>query len=183
MFGKGKGQADQYSWTENRNEVELTIKVPPNTKSREISFKAAPYGIELKLNDEILLSADRQLRGKLRMDGTYWSIMDSEDITDQIDSNYREVKVCIEKHRFLGDVECDDDWGGVFLDDKSEVIRRDYEPDEELDMDEYFKRLGVDVNNLKEDDIDKSMFSSQNMTQNAFEKLLESGKQLLITTD
>ena len=117
------------------------------------------------------------------MDGTYWSIMDSEDITDQIDSNYREVKVCIEKHRFLGDVECDDDWGGVFLDDKSEVIRRDYEPDEELDMDEYFKRLGVDVNNLKEDDIDKSMFSSQNMTQNAFEKLLESGKQLLITTD
>eukprot|EP00814_Leptocylindrus_danicus_P020546 CAMPEP_0116015492 /NCGR_PEP_ID=MMETSP0321-20121206/6878_1 /TAXON_ID=163516 /ORGANISM="Leptocylindrus danicus var. danicus, Strain B650" /LENGTH=314 /DNA_ID=CAMNT_0003485291 /DNA_START=154 /DNA_END=1098 /DNA_ORIENTATION=+ len=156
-----------------RRSKSQSIKVPPNTKSREISFKTSPYSIELKLNDEILLSADRQLRGKLRMDGTYWSIMDAED-TDDID-NYREVKVCIEKHRFLGDVECDDDWGGVFLDDKGEVISRDYEADEELDMDEYFKRLGVDMDNLTEDDVDKSMFSSQNMTQNAFEKLLESG--------
>ena len=63
----------------------------------------------------------------------------------------------------------------MFLDDKKEVISRDYAQDEELDIDEYTKKLGVDLEQLTVNDIDQSMFSSTNMTQGLFEKLLDSG--------
>jgi len=184
LFGNGKGFAENYSWIENRKELEVTVKVPRGTRSKDIKFKTTPYSVDLRLalsKDEkeverVLLSGERQLRGKLRMDGTYWSIEDADSgLVDDILGSYREVKVSIEKHRFLAEVECDDDWGGVFLDDKDEVKSREYEEDEELDIEEYTKRLGIDVNDLKSDDIDQSMFSAMNMTQGTLEKVLDSG--------
>jgi len=184
LFGNGKGFAENYSWIENRKELEVTVKVPRGTRSKDIKFKTTPYSVDLRLalsKDEkeverVLLSGERQLRGKLRMDGTYWSIEDSDSgLVDDILGSYREVKVSIEKHRFLAEVECDDDWGGVFLDDKDEVKSREYEEDEELDVEEYAKRLGIDVNDLKSNDIDQSMFSAMNMTQGTLEKVLDSG--------
>lgn len=186
LFGKGEGKAKTYSWIENRREIEVTVKVPKETTSKEIVFKSTPFTVDLRLTKgrsdgdsniekaEILLNGERQLRGKICMDGTYWSIEDfSED--DSASLPFRLVKVCIEKHRFMGDVECDDDWGGVFLDDKHEVLSREYEDEEELDVAEYTKKLGVNLEDLKPEDIDQSMYSSADMTQGMFEKLLESG--------
>ena len=117
LFGNGKGEAKTYSWIENRREVEVTVKVPKGTRAKDILFKTSPYSIDLKLagrngkHDIVLLNGDRQLRGKIRMDGTYWAIEDAEDNNSDDYTgpvSYREIKVCIEKHRFLADVECDD---------------------------------------------------------------------------
>ena len=119
LFGNGKGKAKSYTWTENRREVEVSVKVPKDTKAKDIIFNTAPYSVDLKLtanksddkDDVVLLSGERQLRGKIRMDGTYWTIEDTDDVDDDLleqPTPYREIKVFIEKHRFLADVECDD---------------------------------------------------------------------------
>ena len=146
----GRGEAKHYRWKEEPNEIEVTVKVPASTRTKDILFKVTPTTVDLRYksnnriqtsaNDTcvVLLSGDRSLRGKVCLDGTFWSISDSPPD--------REVTVIMEKNKRKGEFEVETDWEGVFVDDDEEVLLRDYKEPEELDVREYCKReLKVDI--------------------------------------
>jgi len=152
----GRGVAKHYRWKEEPNEIEVTVKVPANTRTKDILFKVTPTTVDLRcksnnsigttVNDTcvILLSGDRSLRGKVCVDGTFWSISDSPPD--------REVTVIIEKNKRKGEFEVETDWEGVFVDDDEEVLLREYEEPEELDVRDYCKReLKVDIGTSHKD--------------------------------
>lgn len=192
LFG-GYGKSDKYTWKENQFEIDLTVKVPAGTTSKQIIFKSSPQSIDLRLstggNTEpvLLLDGERKMRGKLNMDGTFWSITDSEEEAGGNDG--REVTVTIEKNKlssstvyvedqedmFSPTSDQDEDWGGIYPDDEEEVYERKYKEAEELDLRDYAKSLGVDLDNLNMSMVDKSMFSLVNMTSDTFEQLEEKG--------
>lgn len=192
LFG-GYGKSDKYTWKENQFEIDLTVKVPAGTTSKQIIFKSSPQSIDLRLstggNTEpvLLLDGERKMRGKLNMDGTFWSIADSEEEAGENDG--REVTVTIEKNKlssstvyvedqedmFSPTSDQDEDWGGIYPDDEEEVYEREYKEAEELDLRDYAKSLGVDLDNLNMSMVDKSMFSLVNMTSDTFEQLEEKG--------
>ena len=188
LFG-GTGVTKDYQWLEEQFEIEITVRVPPNTKGQDILFKASPMSIDLKVivdNNEsdddkkeiILLDGSRKMRGKLDMDGTYWSITDSNDSSEK----HRLVTVTIEKYRTNEQVgndmfgsAGDEDWGGVYPDDEEEVLERKYKEAEEMDVREYAKSLGVDIDNLNMSLVDKEMFSIANMTKGTMDNLKKGG--------
>lgn len=180
LFG-GTGVTKDYCWTEEQFEIEITVTVPEGTKGSDIKFKSSPDSIDLKLStkndqgeeeDAVLLDGTRKMRGKLNMDGTFWSITDGE-------KNNRLVTVTIEKYRspqqndMFGTSE--DDWGGVYPDDEDEIIERKYKEAEEMDVREYAKSLGVDIDNLNMSLVDKTMFSVANMTKGTMDDLQKGG--------
>jgi hypothetical protein len=171
----GYGIARNYTWTEEPFEMEVTVKVPPKTRAKDISFKATPTSIDLSLDDVSLLDGTRKMRGRISLDGTYWVISDSEDDGDE----ERHVTVTIEKNTPTpkDDFEVIDyDWRGVYPDDEEEVLERKYEEAEELDVREYAASLGVDIDNINMSMVDKTMFSSGlNLTQSTMDELSKSG--------
>ena len=128
-------------------------------------------------NDIVLLDGDRPMRGQVSVDGTYWAIADGEN--DDPDDDRRQITVTIEKMI----VEPQDqfevveyDWGGVYPNDEEEVSERKYDEPEELDVREYAKSLGVDIDNINMSMVDKTMFSSGlNMTQSTMDELSKAG--------
>jgi hypothetical protein len=54
----------------------------------------------------------------------------------------------------------DFDWGGIYPDDEAEVISREYEVAQELDVREYAAKLGVDIDNIDMSKVDKTMFGA-----------------------
>lgn len=189
--------AQDYRWTEEQFEIDLVVKVPENTRGKDLTFKASPTGVDLRLRtvsdgEVVLLDGSRAMRGKLHMDGTFWRIEDAVDDNDEDNSGpYREVVVTLEKYRLptgqaaagVGDVNEalspvageEYDWGGVYPNDDDEVTTRVYDVAEELDVREYAKTLGVDVDRLNMSMVDKSMFSVMNVTQDALEDLQTGG--------
>ena len=172
----GYGIATNYSWTEEPFEMEVTVSVPPETRAKDISFKATPTSIDLRLNgrQEPLLDGTRKMRGRISLDGTYWVISDSET-----DKEERQVTVTIEKNTPTpkDDFEVIDyDWRGVYPDDDEEVTERKYEEAEELDVREYAASLGVDIDNINMSMVDKTMFSSGlNLTRSTMDELTKAG--------
>lgn len=172
----GYGIATNYTWTEEPFEIEVTVQVPPETRAKDISFKATPTSIDLKLQgqEKPLLDGTRKMRGRVSLDGTFWVISDSES-----DAQERQVTVTIEKN--VGapkdDFEVVDyDWRGVYPDDEEEVTERKYEEPEELDVREYAASLGVDIDNINMSMVDKTMFSSGlNLTRSTMDELSKSG--------
>ncbi len=170
----GVGVANTYSWKEEQFEIEVTIPVPPKTSAKNIKFKCSSEGIDLRLNSEegegtILLDGTRKMRGKICVDGTFWSIADAASSNKVDGENSREITVTIEKHfvpvsRIGGqqtyDAVTDFDWGGVYPNDEDEVTHRKYEEPEELDVREYAAKLGVDIDNLDMSKVDKTMFGA-----------------------
>ncbi|KAL3936662.1 MAG: hypothetical protein SGBAC_008074, partial [Bacillariaceae sp.] len=98
----GVGIAKDYTWSEEAFEIEVVVKVPPETKAKDIRFKARTNSIELTMvrrnttsrNDDddnvndndnnnetteqvILMDPERPLRGRIEIDGTYWVISDA----------------------------------------------------------------------------------------------------------
>jgi len=177
LFG-GIGITKDYQWVEEQFEIEITVSVPEGTKGSDIKFKSSPNSVDLKLKNSeeevLLLDGSRKMRGKLNMDGTFWSIVDGTD-------ENRLVTVTIEKYRspinngedMFGTAE--DDWGGVYPDDEDEIIERKYKEAEEMDVKEYAKTLGVDIDNLNMSLVDKSLFSVANMTKDTMDELKEGG--------
>eukprot|EP00980_Cylindrotheca_fusiformis_P010832 scaffold2447_cov110-Cylindrotheca_fusiformis.AAC.14 len=195
VLSSGIGIAKDYTWREEAFEIEVTVPVPPNTKAKDISFKALPTSISLSLQDSktetkkrILLDPERALRGKVVVDGTYWVISDADEETNQdvpkikgqdIDDDDtqqqqqagRVVTVTIEKQirQAKDDFDVIDyDWNGVYREEEEgEVSYRKYDEPEELDVREYAASLGVDIDNINMSMVDKTMFSSglKNMTQ------------------
>eukprot|EP00986_Skeletonema_menzelii_P003278 scaffold981_cov144-Skeletonema_menzelii.AAC.10 len=173
LFG-GVGVANTYSWKEEQFEIEVTIPVPPKTSAKNIKFKCSSEGIDLRLNNEedggkILLDGTRKMRGKICVDGTFWSIADATSSAKVDGEIPREITITIEKHfvpaSTVGgtqtfDAVTDFDWGGVYPNDEEEVTHREYDEPEELDVREYAAKLGVDIDNLDMSKVDKTMFGA-----------------------
>ncbi len=172
LFG-GIGKATNYSWKEGQYEIELKVKVPKSTTAKQINYKARSKSIHLTLGDDVLLDGARELRGMLDLDGTFWSIIDSDE------HDGRDVVITIEKLMLppkdpFEVVEFD--WNGIYPDDDEEIIEKKYDEPEELDIREYAASLGVDIDNINMTMVDKSMFSSGlNMTRNTLDELTKSG--------
>lgn len=186
----GVGIAEDYTWREEAFEIEITVKVPPETKAKDIRFRAKTKSIELTLlrktesGEEVevtLLDSARPLRGRVVVDGSYWVVSDAiedearnsraesaaTDSTpdgDEDEPNGRQVTVTIEKQIKTpkDDFEVIDyDWNGVYLEEEEgEVSYRKYDKPEELDVREYASSLGVDIDNINMSMVDKSMFAS-----------------------
>jgi len=179
----GVGVASSYSWKEEQFEIELTISVPPQTSAKNIKFKCSSDAIDLRLKntdadadaeeEKILLDGKRKMRGKICVDGTFWSIADapisSKAAVADGEKRSREITIAIEKHfvpvSTIGgqqtyDTATDFDWGGIYPNDEEEVTHRQYDEPEELDVREYAAKLGVDIDNLDMSKVDKTMFGA-----------------------
>lgn len=181
----GIGIADTYRWEETQYEIDVTVPVPAGTRAKRIKFRATPNSVHLAImgrnddvdNDIVLLDGDRLMRGQISIDGTYWAIADGEN--DDPDDDQRQITITIEKMI----VEPQDqfevveyDWGGVYPNDEVEVSERKYDEPEELDMREYAKSLGVDIDNINMSMVDKTMFSSGlNMSESTMDELSKAG--------
>ena len=189
----GTGIAPTYTWQEECFEIDVIVKVPEDARASDIAFKAKPDSIELKLksktegqDDILLLDPSRKLRGRVVMDGTYWSIDDPErgSVKDD-DEPHRIVTVTIEKqHRTPKDdfdvIEYD--WNGVYEDDEEEVTYRKYDEPEELNVREYAASMGVDIDNIDMNLVDKTMFTSGlNLTQSTFDNMKDAGLMTEVT--
>jgi hypothetical protein len=172
----GYGVATNYTWTEEPFEMDVTVSVPPDTRAKDIVFKATPRSIDLRIEgrEEPLLDGSRQMRGRISLDGTFWVISD-----DERDSTKRIVTVTIEKSVKTpkDDFEIVDyDWGGVYPDDEGEVQERKYEEPEELNIREYAASLGVDIDNINMSMVDKTMFTSGlDLTKSTMEEITKAG--------
>lgn len=110
------------------------------------------------------------MRGKICVDGTFWSISDATTSKDKHShEKQREITITIEKHfvptSSVGGTQTYDqltdfDWGGIYPNDEDEVTHRKYDEAEELNVKEYAARLGVDIDNLDMNKVDKSMFGA-----------------------
>ena len=171
LFG-GVGTATTYSWKEEQFEIEVSITVPPDTAAKDVKFKCTSNGIDLRLckdkeEEHILLDGSRNTRGKICVDGTYWSIADGDRTDDG--KRLREINVVIEKHFvptssaggvMTYDQLTDFDWGGLYPNDEEEVTFREYEEAEELNVRDYAAKLGVDIDNIDMSKVDKTMFGA-----------------------
>jgi len=170
----GRGVAESYSWKEDAHEIEITCRVPAGSRAKDITFAATSRSISLKLNGKTLLDDERQLRGKVNIDGTFWVLSDPENTFDN-----REITVTVEK---LLNTPRDDfeviefDWKGVYVNDTEEVLLREYDEPEELDVREYAAGMGVDIDNINMSMVDKSMFSTgMNLTKSSIDELTKAG--------
>eukprot|EP00956_Cyclotella_meneghiniana_P023535 scaffold45995_cov74-Cyclotella_meneghiniana.AAC.1 len=170
----GAGIATTYTWKEEQFEIELSLPVPMNTTAKDVKFKCTSNSVDLRLvgteEECILLHGDRYTRGKICVDGTFWSITDSDRIEQDGSSvKQREIHVIIEKH-FVPtstsggmqtyDQLTDFDWGGIYPNDEEEVSFREYDQAEELNVREYAAKLGVDIDNIDMSKVDKTMFGA-----------------------
>lgn len=181
----GYGVADKYSWNEEPFEIDVTVKVPVDTRAKDIIYKATSRSIDLRLKgrngseETVLLDPARKLRGRVNLDGTYWVISDSEAADKK---GFREVTVTIEK---LLRTPTDDfevveyDWKGVYEDEvehNDTIVERKYKEPEALNVREYAAGLGVDIDNINMSLVDKTMFSSgMNLTQSSLSELEKAG--------
>lgn len=141
--------------------------------------------------DEItLLDPSRKLRGRVVLDGTYWIISDPEKVVadqekDEPDDPHRVVTVTIEKQIRTPKDDFDVieyDWNGVYEDDEEEVSYRKYDEPEELNVREYAASMGVDIDNIDMDLVDKTMFTSGlNLTQSTFDNMKDAGLMTEVT--
>ena len=170
LLNGGVGVANTYSWTEEQFEIELKLSVPPRTSTKDVKFKCSSNSIDLRLLncngniEEILLDGSRQTRGKICIDGTFWSIDGPNN-----DTNNRTITITIEKHfvpisssggTLTYDTLTDFDWGGLYPNDEDEVISRKYDEAEELNVREYAQKLGVDIDNIDMNKVNRTMFGA-----------------------
>ena len=195
----GVGTATNYTWKEEAYELEVTVRVPPETRAKDIVFHATSRSIDLRLltqrrrksqqqpaqaddadeeetEEIVLLDKERPLRGRVNLDGTYWVLSDPGGDHHQ----HREVTVTIEKRIRTpkDDFEVVEyDWKGVYAsEDDGEVSHRHYDAPEPLDVREYAAKMGVDIDRIDMSKVDKTMFSNNlNMTQQTLDGLSEAG--------
>ena len=193
----GKGIASTYSWQEECFEIEIMVKVPQETRASDISFRAKPNSIDLRLKrkseesslesgepeEVVLLDPNRTLRGRVVLDGTYWIISDPDKPSS--DDPHRLVTITIEKQIRTPKDDFDVieyDWNGVYEDDEEEVSYRKYDEPEELDVREYAASMGVDIDNIDMNLVDKSMFTSGlNITKSTFDNMKDAGLMTEVT--
>lgn len=172
LYG-GIGIAKTYSWKEEQYEIELRVKVPKETTAKQIKYTPRSKSIHLAVGDEVLLDGSREMRGLIDLDGTFWSIVDSEE------HDGRDVVITMEK-MILPPKDpfevVEFDWNGIYPDDDDEILEKRYDVPEVLDVREYAASLGVDIDNINMTLVDKNMFSSGlNMTRSTLDELTKAG--------
>ena len=175
LFG-GVGTAKSYTWTEEQFELEVKLSVPPHTLASDIQFKCMSDSIDLRLRvkdddvgnkEKVLLDGKRRTRGKICVDGTFWSIDGNNasgdtnrTVTVTIEKQFTPVSSNLREGTLTYDSSTDFDWGGLYPDDKDEVSHRKYDEAEELNVREYAAELGVDIDNIDMNKVNKTMFSA-----------------------
>ncbi|KAL7526770.1 hypothetical protein ACHAWF_001903, partial [Thalassiosira exigua] len=156
----GTGVANSYSWREEQFEIEVKVVVPPGTTASDVTFRCSSDSVDLRLkgDDAILLDGARKTRGKICVDGTFWSIEGRVDITVAIEKHFVPVSSAGGVQTY--DTLTDFDWGGLYPNDDDEVTSREYDEPEELDVREYAKELGVDIDNIDMSKVNKTMFGA-----------------------
>lgn len=167
----GTGVANTYSWNEEQFEIEVKINVPPRTSAKDIKFKCSSESIDLRLlnnnnanneddndgntnmkddNEKVLLDGTRKTRGKICVDGTFWSIEGNPDKERQISITIEKSFIPISSSEGTQTFETitEFDWGGLYPNDEEEVSSRKYDEAEELNVREYAAKLGVDIDNI-----------------------------------
>ena len=183
LFG-GIGIAKDYSWKEEQFEIELKIPIPLETKQSDVIFKAKLQSIQLSLRTKDgvvdLVEGHREMRGRIDMDGTFWSFSDYENHGADLKSNNQKfIVITIEKMITPTSEQFDIieyDWGGIYRDDDTEVISKKYAEPEVLNIREYAASLYVDIDNIDMSKVDKNMFTSGlNMTRSSLDELCKMG--------
>ena len=216
----GTGIAETYSWEEDDYEMEITVKAPIGTESKDVVFWATSTSVHLSIvipdnengdtntgdkgkvsllkaitnppKTKTLLDGKRFMKGSIDIDGTYWTL--SEEENDQ----HREIVINIEKINKENNNDeytvVERDWGGVYDYDKDEIISKNYPEPERMDVKEYAKSLGVDIDNIDMTKVDKNMFGGGkdgmsgmgggdlNLTQSALDGLKRKGFIQEVTT-
>jgi len=135
------------------------------------------------VGNEVVLDGSREMRGLIDLDGTFWSLVDSENGSRHGDKDSsdggRDIVITIEK-MILPPKDpfevVEFDWNGIYPDDEGEIVEKKYDVPEELDIREYAKSLGVDIDNINMTLVDKNMFSSGlNMTRSTLDELTKAG--------
>ena len=146
-------------------------------------FTPKPRSIDLRLkgggddgNDVILLDGSREMKGRIDMDGTFWSNTYKEGSSAGLDVTLTIEKIIVSPPKDSMEIIAFD-WGGIYLkEDDDEILEKKYDEPEELDVREYAASLGVDIDNINMTMVDKSMFSGGlNMTRNAMDELTKGG--------
>jgi len=136
---------DRYSWTENDWELEVTVPVPPETRKEDVLFKAAATSLKLGLVNSTELLLGGKLKGRIALDGTYWSL---EGFGPE-----RAVKLLLEKKE--GALENNMDWRRVLAEEAATETQ--YQEAEKFDTREYVHQmLGPGGVNMSL--VDKEMF-------------------------
>ena len=155
-------------------------------KGKDLKNKDNQSESENENESLVLLDPNRKLRGRVVVDGTYWEISDDNpDISihdkdkdlgsapgDGDDDNLLLMNVIPKKYvtvtieKFIrtpkNDMDVIDyDWYGVYsTENENEVTYRKYDEPEKLNVREYAKTLGVDIDNINMSLVDKTMFTS-----------------------
>lgn len=187
LFG-GVGIAKDYSWREDQFEIELKIPIPLETKQSDVLFKASLQSIHLSIrtnSDPIeLVDSSRELKGRIDIDGTFWSFSESESTDSMHTTDHHSQKfIVVHIEKLIPSSSASDqfdvveyDWGGVYRDDEKEVISKKYKEPEVLNVREYAASLGVDIDNIDMSKVDKNMFTSGlNMTRSSLDELCKVG--------
>lgn len=134
LTARGWGEIAQYSWNENDVELEVRLQVPKATRAADVEFKVTPRTICVKLSSEATPRIQGTLRGKITLDGTYWSI-DSEN-------DRRIIVLRLEKKS--GNMYDPEEWMGVILDEieANATLHYDIDSQEEFDVEEYIQSIG-----------------------------------------
>eukprot|EP00978_Attheya_sp_CCMP212_P035217 scaffold151739_cov54-Attheya_sp.AAC.5 len=177
----GYGRAPEYEWMESQFDIELSVMVPADTKSKDLMFRATSRTIELNLTTAEgtcieLLNSTRALKGPVLVDGTFWSFSDDDDVEE----GQRKVTVTIEKWMMQPKDEFEHveyDWGGVYsMEGADEILEKRYDVPEELDVRDYANSLGVDMDNINMTMVDKEMFQKNvNMTRSTMDEMIKAG--------
>eukprot|EP00934_Nitzschia_sp_Nitz4_P008654 Nitzschia sp. Nitz4//scaffold123_size70294//30780//31982//NITZ4_005926-RA/size70294-processed-gene-0.7-mRNA-1//1//CDS//3329534479//8644//frame0 len=175
----GKGVAKDYSWLEDYIELEIKVKVPKETRAKDIEFEVGPTFVGLYLRHpqngtlQTLLDPTRKLCGSICVDGTFWALSDDDEFED-----HKEVTVTLEKKSYTPTYGYSQyskirEWKGVFkTEEEGEVTNRDYQEPEEFDVKEYAAQMGVDLDNLNMSNVDKKMFSDAGFSNTSMIKEL-----------
>lgn len=153
----------------------MKLSVPTHTLASDIKFKCMSDSIDLRLlssgpdEEKVLLDGKRRTRGKICVDGTFWSIdggnggnggNTNRTVTVTIEKQFVPVSSNTREGTLTYDSSTDFDWGGLYPDDKDEVSHRKYVEAEELNVREYAAELGVDIDNIDMNKVNKTMFSA-----------------------
>ncbi|KAL7538496.1 hypothetical protein ACHAWF_006110 [Thalassiosira exigua] len=126
-----------------RNEGEGR-RPPPGTTAR---CSSNAVDLRLKGGDTTLLDRARKTRGKICVDGTFWSIEGRPD---------EEWISRVQTYDTLTDF----DWGGLYPNFDDEVTSCKYDEPEELDVRKYAKGLGVDIDNIDMSMVNETIFEA-----------------------
>lgn len=168
----GVGVANAYSWNEEQFEIEVKLSVPARTSAKDVKFKCSSESIDLRLancvdnegntSEKVLLDGSRRTRGKICVDGTFWSIEGNPDMEREIIVTIEKLFVPTSSEAGMQtfDTLTDFDWGGLYPNDEEEVSHRNYDEAQELNVREYAAKLGVDIDNIDMSKVNKTMFGA-----------------------